>query len=87
MKYDYSIVLTDAEDANECDVFTGEVEANSPHEAATEVIRTRTDWLEDVFANLAPTIELSRNSDFGVFEADVDSHGLGHAGIVLEKVS
>ena len=89
MKYDYSIILSDAEDslATECDVFTGSVEANTTRQAVRKVLNERTAWLEYEFNDLSPTIEISRNSELGVFEVNVDSHGLGVAGIVLEQVS
>ena len=83
MKYDYSVVVTDKELSNKCDIFTGECEGSTPLEAVNGALGETTDWLENEFANLAPTVEISRDLRFSAWRADVDSHGLGEAGVVL----
>ena len=81
MKYDYSIVLTG--DESDIDIFTGECEGSTPLEAVERALSESTDWLEDAFANLAPTIEISRDTRFEAWRAEADSHGLGIASILL----
>jgi hypothetical protein len=83
MKYDYSVVLTDAEIVDKCDIFTGECEGSTPLEAVNGALSETTDWLENEFANLAPTVEISRDLRFSAWRAEADSHGLGIASVLL----
>lgn len=83
MKYDYSIIYTNDVDTY---IYTGEVSGDL-ESAARSVLKERTDLLDDGFGDaLAPTIEISRQSD-GSFIVDIDTHGLGEAGILLEQVA
>lgn len=83
-KFDYSIIVTDEFDTN---VYTGQIRGNDLNSAARNVVRARTDWLDEGFGDvLEPVITISRDSD-GNFIVDVESHGLGEAGIVLERIS
>ncbi len=84
MKYDYSMILSNVENSvAEDDIFTGEAEGSTPRQAIKDVLNKRTEWLEDEFAGLSPTIEISKNTTLEGFEAEVDSHGLGNASIIL----
>jgi hypothetical protein len=83
MKFDYSIIHTNDVDTY---IYTGEVSGDL-ESAARSVLRERTDLLDDGFGDaLAPTIEISRQAD-GTFIVDIDTHGLGEAGILLQKIS
>jgi len=85
MKYGYIMILTDDDD-NDVSVEGGEIDANDPREAAKQALCIETDWLDNQFAGLEPIIEITRNTQFGVFEAHVESHGLGNAAMILEVV-
>jgi len=81
MRYDYSIVVTDT--GSDIDIFTGECEGSTPRDAVENALNERTDWLDDEFANLAPTIEITRDTRFEAWRAEADSHGLGIASVIL----
>ena len=85
MIYGYTFVLSD-EEQNDVSIKSGLVKTSDPRRAVTMVLQAETDWLDDDLPGLEPTIEITRNTEFEVFEAGVESHGLGNAGIILEKV-
>jgi len=83
-EYNYNIIIVDEND--EVEILSGTILGSEPRHAARTVIETETDWCESYCDALDPTITVERDSD-GNFVVDVDSHGLGKAGIVLTKVS
>lgn len=83
-EYNYNMIIVDEND--KVDILSGTIAATEPRLAAQSVVEIRTDWCESFCDALQPTIEIERDSD-GNFVVDVDSHGLGKAGIVLEQVS
>lgn len=82
MKYDYVMVLRN----DNIDVHTGTIDARDPRNAAESIVREHTDWIDEVFANLNPSIEVWRQGDHS-HQAEVDSHGLGEASILIEQVA
>ena len=83
-EYLYNIIVVSEDE--EVGIYSGVASGNDLHAVAHVVVEAHTDWFDLDCDALTPTIEISRNSDGG-FEVDVDSHGLGKAGIVLEQVS
>lgn len=83
-EYNYNIIVVDEND--EVEILSGTVQGSEPRLAARSIVERSTDWYESDCDALTPTIEISRDRD-GNFIVDVDSHGLGEAGIVLEQIS
>ena len=83
-EYNYNIIIVD--DNDEAEILSGTVCAAEPRLAARTIVEAETDWCDSYCDALDPTIHVERDSD-GNFVVDVDSHGLGKAGIVLEQVS
>jgi len=83
-EYNYNLIIVDEND--EVEILSGTIFGSEPRLAARTVIESKTEWYESYCDALQPTITVERDSD-GNFVVDVDSHGLGNAGIVLTKVS
>lgn len=83
-EYYYNLIIVDEND--EVEILSGLVHGSEPRLAAQSVIERDTEWCDSPCDALNPTIEIERDSD-GNFVVDVDSHGLGKAGIVLTQVS
>jgi len=83
-EYYYNLIIVDEND--EVEILSGLVDGSDPRLAAQSVIERDTEWCDAPCDALNPTIEIERDSD-GNFVVDVDSHGLGKAGIVLTQVS
>lgn len=81
-EYNYNIIIVD--DNDEVEILSGTVCAAEPRLAARTIVEAETDWCDSYCDALDPTIHVERDSKVVV---DVDSHGLGKAGIVLEQVS
>ena len=83
-EYYYNMIIVDEND--NVDILSGTIAATEPRLAAKSVVEDKTDWCESFCDALQPTIEIERDSD-GNFIVDVDSHGLGKAGIVMTQVA
>ena len=83
-EYLYNMIVVDENDNVE--ILDGIIAASEPRLAAQSVVEVRTDWCDSLCEALQPVIEISRDSD-GNFIVDVDSHGLGNAGIVLTQIA
>ena len=56
--------------------YAGVISGNDPRHAARNILRERTDILDDVYGDhLEPVFDVVRNSD-GSFTVEVDTHGL-----------
>ena len=82
-EYLYNIIVVDEND--EVGIYSGVSSGNDLHAMAQVVVEAHTDWFDPYCDALTPTIEIERDSD-GNFIVNVDSHGLGSAGIVLTGV-
>ncbi len=54
----------------------GQAEGHEPRVVILNAVRACTDVLEDSYDGLEPTVEITRVGD-GVFEGEIDTHGLG----------
>lgn len=80
MRYNFTIV---GEFLREVE---GSTEGHDPRDAMLNALRSVTDVLDECEGPLAPTIDVSRVGD-GLFEGEVDTHGLGGIAVRLERVS
>ncbi len=64
----------------------GQIEGSEPSIAILNVVAAVTDVLDDSYGLLEPTITVTHVGD-GVFEGEVDTHGLGDIDVRLEVIS
>lgn len=62
--------------------YAGSIDGADPRDAARNVLRERSDILDNTFAGLEPVFTVERNAD-GSFTVEVETHGLGDATIDL----
>jgi len=67
--------------------YAGTICGRDPREAARNVIRARSDILDDAYCTeLEPVFTVERNAD-GSFTVEVETHGLGDATIQLMRAA
>lgn len=77
VEYSGTILLVDGP------AYAGTIRGNDPRDAARNVIRARSDILDDAYCTeLEPVFTVERNAD-GTFTVEVETHGLGDATITL----
>ena len=63
--------------------YAGSIDGADPRDAARNVLRERSDVLDDSLGDtLEPVFEVSRNAD-GSFTVEIETHGLGDATVDL----
>ena len=64
----------------------GQVEGNEPRTAILNAVAAVTDTLDECYGLLEPSITVTR-VDSGVFEGEVDTHGLGDIDVRIEETA
>ena len=87
MRYDFELrrpLVTSVIESPGDQIVRGQVEGSEPRFAIISAVRATSDVLDECTGALEPNITITRVDD-GVFEGDIDTHGLGDIHVRLEQ--
>lgn len=84
MRYDFSLSVYIDGEVRMTATTEGQCEGHEPRIAILNAVRATTDVLDDCYDLLEPTVTITRVGD-GVFEGEVDTHGLGDIDVRIAR--